>query len=116
MKLTPVAMEAWWTKVRAQKEPPTQEHEAFLQTIIARCVQEAAEEQSGSTSGTDNSEPFLGCLLGIPGGGKSTSLRLVRNFFETCLGWKMGVQFVYFATQNIMAALIGGFTVHSWVA
>ena len=114
LKLTPVAVEAWWTKVRGQKELPTEEHEAFLQTVITRCFQEAAEEQSGTATATETSEPFLGCLLGIPGAGKSTCLRLVRDFFETCLGWEMGVQFVYLATQNTMAALIGGFTVHSW--
>ena len=53
-------------------------------------------------------------LLGIPGAGKSHCLVLLRDFFETCLGWTHGVQFQFLATQNSMAELIGGGTVHTW--
>ena len=114
MKLSPVSIAAWWQKVRQSKEPPTPEHEKFLEAVIARCVQEATEAQERNQESIERSEPLRTCLLGIPGAGKSTCLRLVRDFFETCLGWEMGVHFVYLATQNTMAALIGGFTVHSW--
>ena len=59
-------------------------------------------------------EPFRCCLLGLPGAGKSTCIKLMRRFFEECLKWEDGVQFQFLASQNTMAALIGGATVHSW--
>ena len=59
-------------------------------------------------------EPVRDCLLGIPGAGKSTCIKLMRRFFEECLGWENGVQFQFLASQNTMAALIGGQTLHSW--
>ena len=60
------------------------------------------------------SEPCRCALLGMPGAGKSLCLALMRDFFEKVLGWKHGVQFQFLASQNSMAALIGGNTVHSW--
>ena len=45
---------------------------------------------------------------------KSLCIDLMRNFFESVLGWTHGVQFQMLAAQNSMAALIGGGTVHSW--
>ena len=60
------------------------------------------------------SEPSCACLFGLPGAGKSHCLLLLRRFFEECLGWEDGVQFKFLASQNTMAALVGGTTVHSW--
>ena len=60
------------------------------------------------------SESVRECLLGIPGAGKTHCLLLLRDFFETCLGWTHGVQFQFLATQNSMAELIRGGTIHSW--
>ena len=60
------------------------------------------------------SEPARTCLLGVPGAGKTYCLLLLRDFFESCLKWTHGVQFQFLATQNTMAELIGGSTVHSW--
>ena len=54
------------------------------------------------------------CLLGIPGAGKSECIKLMRRFFEECLKWEDGVQFQFLASQNTMAALIGGRTIHTW--
>ena len=54
------------------------------------------------------------CLFGIPGAGKSHCIKLVRRFFEECLRWEDGVQFQFVASQNTMAALIDGKTVHTW--
>ena len=59
-------------------------------------------------------EPVRDCLLGIPGAGKSSCIKLLRRFFEECLHWEDGIQFQFLATQNTMAALIGGKTIHSW--
>ena len=39
---------------------------------------------------------------------------MASGFVENCLGWQDGVQFQLLASQNTMAALIGGTTVHSW--
>ena len=52
--------------------------------------------------------------MGIPGAGKSTCIKYMRRLFEDCLGWEDGVQFQFLASQNTMAALIGGKTIHSW--
>jgi len=52
--------------------------------------------------------------MGIPGAGKSTCIGYMRRLFEECLGWGDGVQFQFLASQNTMAALIGGQTIHSW--
>ena len=60
------------------------------------------------------SEPLRACLLGIPGAGKSACIKWLREFFEEVLGWEAGVQFQCMASQNTMAALIGGATVHTW--
>ena len=54
------------------------------------------------------------CLLGVPGAGKTYCLWLLKDFFESCLKWTHGVQFQFLATQNTMAELICGSTVHSW--
>ena len=108
---------AWLQSVRQRPHPPTAEQEAFLSRVIDRCRQEHGElgrtfdRRDGARS---LSEPARDCLFGIPGAGKSTCLKLLREFFEDCLGWEDGVQFQFLASQNTMAALIGGTTVHSW--
>ena len=60
------------------------------------------------------SEPARLSLLGMPGAGKTLCIDLLRDFFESVLGWTHGVQFQMLAAQNSMAALIGGGTVHTW--
>ena len=61
-----------------------------------------------------SSDPVRFCLFGIPGAGKSHCIKLLQEFFESCLEWEDGVQFKFLASQNTMAALIGGVTIHSW--
>jgi hypothetical protein len=108
----------WLETVRAGADAPTPEQDAFLQRVVSRCREEHAEQTRASGSRArrekSSSEPVLDCLFGIPGAGKSTCLKLVRRFFEECLGWQDGVQFQYLATQNTMAALIGGATIQHW--
>ena len=60
------------------------------------------------------SESLRICLFGIPGAGKSTCLKLLRSYFEEVLGWVDGDEFQYLASQNTMAALIEGQTIHHW--
>ena len=70
--------------------------------------------RGGRKKQTLKDEPLRCCLMGIPGAGKSTCIEYMRRLFEECLGWEDGVQFQFLASQNTMAALIGGQTIHSW--
>ena len=93
-----------------------------MMRVIDRCRLErkemanlaATEAHAARIKITPLSEPVRDCLFCIPGAGKSFCLKLLRRFFEECLGWEDGVQFQCLASQNTMAALIGGSTVHSW--
>ena len=108
---------AWWAKTKSSSKPPSAEQEAFLQRVVARCRAEQRDFSACCVSKAKNfetSEPLRDCLFGIPGAGKSQCIKWVRDLFETCLGWQDGVQFQFLASQNTMAALIGGTTVHSW--
>ena len=51
---------------------------------------------------------------GVPGAGKSQTLKWLRNFFEDICQWQHGEQFVFLAPQNTQAALIQGITLHSF--
>ena len=61
-------------------------------------------------------QPLRTCLLGVPGVGKSKCIKWLQGFFEDCLGWENGVQYVCLASENTMAALIGGMTFHAWAS
>ena len=104
---------AWRLQLQHEAEPPTPEQGAFLDAVIGRCREESRAFKSTANEAFHN-EPLRCCLFGIPGAGKSKCLKLVRRFFEECLAWEDGVQFQYLASQNTMAALVGGATVHSW--
>ena len=53
-------------------------------------------------------------LHGVPGAGKTQTLLWIKDFFESVCQWTHGVEFVFLASQNTMAALIHGFTLHSF--
>ena len=89
---------------------PSVEQRLVLQDVIDRCFAEREEEEKDEI----RSEPLRLFLHGVPGAGKSKLLEWIRTFFETVLGWTHGVEFVYLASQHTMAALIGGFTIHSF--
>ena len=86
----------------------------FLLAIIDRCRQEKKNFMKPKQAKELQDEPLRICLLGLPGAGKSTCIKLMRRFFEECMKWEDGLQFQFLATQNTMAALIGGATIHSW--
>ena len=46
--------------------------------------------------------------------GKSRCIKWLKEMFHDVFKWEHGVQYQCLATQNTMAALIGGNTVHSW--
>ena len=91
---------------------PNAKQDEFLVRVLDRCATEAEEFHKGADA--CSSEPLRDCLLGIPGAGKSECIKLLRDFFENCLGWEDGMQFQFLASQNSMAALIGGATLHTW--
>ena len=49
-----------------------------------------------------------------PGAGKTQTLLWTRDFFTQVCGWTHGIEFALLASQNTMAALIEGFTLHSF--
>ena len=121
----------WLSTLQGGDEKPTVEQIQLLERIIGRCRQEAADFRRAAeavaeparkrrkapqppTEAGAFSEPVRDCLLGMPGAGKSYCLTLLRRFFEEVLAWEDGVQFQFLASQNTMAALIRGKTIHSW--
>ena len=86
----------------------------FLRAVERRTQQETADERRDETGDAGGGEPLFDLIHGVPGAGKSKLIGWLRRFFEEVFGWKHGVQFVCLAFQNIMAALISGFTVHHW--
>ena len=90
---------------------PSAEQQAFLQAVIDRCLREAREEAEDKPF---RSEPLRAFLHGVPGAGKSQTLKWLRGFFEEICGWMQGQEFVYLASQNTQAALIDGNTLHSF--
>ena len=100
----------WMKKMQASTHALNVEQQSFMQRIIDRCETEAREMNKDAKQ---TSEPLRDCLLGFPGTGKSTCINAVRKFFSEVLGWEAGVQFQFLASQNTMAALIEGQTIHS---
>ena len=75
---------------------------------VLRVFQEVAEEfGTGSKS-----RPFIHLVHGPPGTGKSTILRTLLKFFEDVVGWRMHREFTVGALQAVVAAALGGETLH----
>ncbi len=107
--------DVWFARLRAGPEVPNTEQMALLRAVASRCADEAAEERSRKVNKT-YSEPLRGSVEGVPGAGKSKSIKWICTFFTECLGWESGCEFACLAPQNTQAALIGGFTIHSFGA
>ena len=112
-------VDQWLATETAGTEPPTEEQTHFLRAVVKRCRHEQRDlARAGNhqlpAKKPNLSEPMRACLFGIPGAGKSHCIKLIRRFFEECLKWEDGVQFQFLASQNTMAAMIGGATVHRW--
>ena len=97
---------------RKPRAKPNAEQQRVIKRVIDRCLQEL-EDESGDAEW--RSEPLRCLLHGIPGAGKSEVLCWLRLFFENVCGWRHGVEFVYLASQNSMAAVIDGCTFHSYL-
>ena len=104
--------EAWLTKLKRADGncEPTIEQLKFVRAVIQRSLQEAAEE----CAGTAKTEPLRAIFHGVPGAGKSQTLKWLRSFFEEACQWEHQQQFVFLAPQNTQAALIGGVTLHAF--
>ena len=55
--------------------------------------------------------PLLWCVHGGPGVGKSHTLKLMREFFES-IGYRSDVEYVMMALQAIMVEQLTGDTLH----
>lgn len=90
---------------------PTEEQINFLRAVVQRCVAEGHEEVTDTPA---RSEPWRTIFHGVPGAGKTQTLKWLRQFFETICEWKHPQEFVFLAPQNTQAALIAGMTLHSF--
>jgi len=72
------------------------------------------QEHIANTQMKSQVEPLRLLTHGLPGAGKSQLIKWIRSFFEDVLGWEHGREFVCIASMNTMAALIGGYTIHTW--
>ena len=106
--------EAWLERVQRQEKVPNARQLQVLQMVIARCLVEAREERTANVNNTPDAEPIRHMIQGLPGAGKSELIRWLRSLFEEVFGYEHGVQYVCVASQNTMAALINGFTNHSF--
>ena len=84
-----------------------------MQAVMSRCSREARE--IGKIHSQESTpSPSSIALLAPPGTGKSQCIKWTTRFFDECLHWTEGVHYQCLASQNRMAALIGGTTLHSW--
>ena len=72
---------------------PTAEQLKFLRAVVDRCLTEAQEEQAESS----RSEPLRAVFHGVPGAGKTQTLKWLRAFFEDMCGWQHQQEFKEFS-------------------
>ena len=106
-------VDEWLQHVQAQKEPPNKEQLQGITSVVERCAFEAREERRETVNAVP-AEPSREMIHGLPGAGKSRLIHWIKELFTEILGREHGVQFVVLASQNTMAALVGGRTLHSW--
>ena len=102
----------WLRELQAQEQSPNHEQLKTTFSVIQRCALEAREERRDEIN-ADLAEPSREMVHGLPGAGKSRVIHWIKDFFINVLGWEHGVEFVTLASQNTMAALVGGRTLHS---
>ena len=106
-------MRAWLKEVRARCNAE-QFAFNFLERIVARVLREEYDVSLyGDGVGAASSEDSLRWVLhGGPGTGKSYVLKLLKELFESVLGWQRGVQFEVVALQATNADALDGDTIH----
>ncbi|CAE7344756.1 TTC28 [Symbiodinium sp. CCMP2592] len=113
-KLTIASAEAWLgelSKPRKKKLLPTAEQMRVLRRVVKRCLEEHKESKK---NGAARSEPMRLLLHGVPGAGKSQTLKWLRMFLEEVCEMQHGQDFVFLAPQNTQASLLSGRTLHSF--
>jgi hypothetical protein len=110
---TRIEIAVWLQAIQREDKPPGVQQLQLLRMIFERCWIEAREIRSSSINTTD-AEPLRHMIQGLPGAGKSELIKWICRGFEEIFGFQHGVQYVCLASQNTMAALINGFTNHSW--
>ena len=98
-----------------------------MDAVHHRCETEVLEEHRGKVNKTTvdpeklfngqtgkGLEPARLFVHGLPGSGKTQVMVWLADYFQQVWRWTKGVQFIYLAPLNSMAARIRGFTVHSW--
>ena len=107
-------IDTWLREVQHRTFRPNEEQFAVLQGVATRLKQELQQEQSIERNPVgDNDEPMLDLVHGLPGTGKTEVIKWLIELFQV-LGWENGVQYICLAVQNVMAANIGGQTIHHW--
>jgi hypothetical protein len=111
-------IDAWFAKVRTEKEPPTDEQWYVLRQVRDRVLLEHRIEKEGmhlpkGETRKREEEPLRGLINGPPGSGKSELIKFLRRFFVEALEWSHGVDFVFAAYQNKVAHAMKGVTIHN---
>ena len=106
-------MDTWLRDLKQRREAPNEKQFKILEHVVARVTAEWLEEAAGNISRT-KAEPIFDLIHGLPGTGKSSVIRWMRELFDTVLHWTHGNQYVCLAYQNSMAALVEGHTIHHW--
>ncbi len=78
--------------------------------VVVDRVNMEIEYNNGSRP--DAGDPLRWVLHGGPGTGKSHVIKRIQEFFREVLKYEIGVHFQVVALQAVMAALLGGDTIH----
>ena len=108
---------AWRNELDRQRKEtgvyPTDEQWQLLDDVHARCVFEYQEECDDTINAADR-DPARFFVHGLPGSGKTETMKWLATYFETVWNWASDRHFVFLAPFNTMAARIDGHTAHSW--
>ena len=114
--LTGRAANKWLNTLRvaprggSARKAPSAEQERFLQQVINRAFREMQDEQR---TGEFRSEPVQLSTTLSSGAGNRKPCSGFGPSLRTC-GFTHGRELVFLASQNTMAQLIGGLTLHSY--
>ena len=111
---TILAAEQWLADVRTRvdsdgRRVANDEQYLAVEKVVKRCI---AEMQYRNGESKEVGEPLRWLVHGGPGTGKSHVIQLVKEFFKDVLKQELGVEYQIVALQAVMAALLGGDTIH----
>ena len=105
---------AWLEAVRQRTDkrgrPLVKKKQLEVVEIVAQRI--CKELEAIQDPSLDPGEPLIWCVHGLPGTGKSFVLKLIRELFDTVMGWNMGLEYQMAALQAVMAEQLGGDTIH----